>query len=221
MKTIILAVTILLFAASQGHAQNINWRALDGEPQNIIQLNVGYDFGFTTQIGVYRRMLFYRPILFGVDCSLQMGSTLVDDFKVRIGGQVQLVDWEGFSFAAKVVSNFRRFQNDFVRSVGFGADFAGVAGYYAETWHAAGEFGFDKAVTTNLIHSDVMKSYYPAIRDGWYVPTGGHYYYGVQAGKTLTDRLDLGLRIGETRAQFDDYNAAIPYYLQLGLGMKL
>ena len=57
-------------------------------------------------------------------------------------------------------------------------DFSAVAGYYDPDWHAAVEFGFDKAVATQLTHSDVMKQFgFAGIRDGWYVPTGGHFYY--------------------------------------------
>jgi hypothetical protein len=220
MKKLILAITVVLFTATHSSAQNIHWKSLDKD-QNVIQLNIGYDFGFTTQIGYYRMISFYRPILLGVNFSLPMGSDLVDDFKVGLTSQTEIVEADGFSFSVMVASNFRRYQNDFVRSVGFGADFAAIAGYYSDKWHAAAEFGFDKAITTNLIHSDVMRSYYPDIQDGWYVPTGGHFYYGIQAGKTLSERVDLGLRFGATRAQLHDDNAVLPYYLQLGVGTKI
>jgi hypothetical protein len=65
-----------------------------------------------------------------------------------------------------------------------------------------------------------MKAKFPDIKDGWYVPTGGHYYYGVQGGKTLGETLDLNLRLGATSAQFHDEDALIPYYLQLGMGVR-
>jgi hypothetical protein len=67
---------------------------------------------------------------------------------------------------------------------------------------------------------DVMRSYFPRIRDGWYIPSGGHFYYGIQAGKTIGDRLDLTLRAGATNAQHNDEQAVVPYYLQLGLGIR-
>jgi len=65
-----------------------------------------------------------------------------------------------------------------------------------------------------------MRSYFPRIRDGWYIPSGGHFYYGIQAGKTIGDRLDLTLRAGATNAQHNDEQAVVPYYLQLGLGIR-
>jgi hypothetical protein len=139
---------------------------------------------------------------------------------VRLGGQVEVVEIDGFSATIKIYSNFRRYQTQLVRIVSFGSDFALLAGYYSATWYAAGELGFDKAIATQLKHSDIMRMNFPGIRDGWYVPTGGNWYYGVQGGKTIGEILEVSLRLGATNAQFDDENAAMPVYLQLGVGVK-
>ena len=133
---------------------------------------------------------------------------------------MEIVQIGGFSATIKAFSNLRRYQTNLVRIVSFGSDFGVLAGYYRPTWYAAGEFGFDKAIATNLKNSDIMKASFPAIRDGWYVPTGGHFYYGIQAGKTIGESFDLSLRLGATKAQSDDENAVLPYYVQLGLGMR-
>ncbi len=133
---------------------------------------------------------------------------------------MQVVEVGGFSATVRILANLRRYQATLVRIVSFGSDFALLAGYYKPTWHAAGEFGFDKSITSYLKHSDVMKANFPGIRDGWYIPTGGHYYYGIQAGKTIGESFDLSLRLGATNAQDNDDNEFLPYYLQLGLGMR-
>jgi hypothetical protein len=219
MKSPLLTLA-LLFLMTSARAQNINWKRLENGTPQYIQLTAGYDYGFTAQLGYTRLVSLYRPIALGIELSMPMGSTVFDDFKVRFGGQVNLVERAGFALSARVMSNFRRYQNMYVRSVGFGADLGAIAGYYSNSWHANAEFGFDKAITTNLQHSDLLKSDYAQIENGWYVPTGGHYYYGVQAGKTLDTSLDISLRVGETRAQFDDKNAVLPYYFQLGLGKR-
>jgi hypothetical protein len=149
-----------------------------------------------------------------------MGSDLLDDFKVRVGGQLEAFQLDGFSATVRVLSNLRRYENQLVRIVGFGADIALVTGYYASAWHAAAELGFDKSIVTHLKHSGVMRSNFPGIRDGWFMPSGGHYYYGIQAGKTLGESYALTLRVGRTSAQFDDEDALVPYYVQLGLGLR-
>ena len=216
----IIAVIIVMVVAEVGYSQNINWRSLCEDQRSYIQFNFGYDFGVTAQLGYSRSFTLIKPVMMGVDISIPMGSNLVDDFKVKLGGQIEVVEIQGFSASVKIMSNFRRYQTELVRIVSFGSDFAFVTGYYSPTWHAAGEFGFDKAITAHLKHSGIMRNYFPAIKDGWYVPTGGHFYYGIQGGKTIGESLDLTLRLGATKAQFNDEDAVLPYYLQLGLGMR-
>ncbi len=220
MKTVVKTLLVAAALAEAAYSQNINWRSLREDQRNILQFNMGYDFGATAQLGYNRAFTLIRPVVVGLDLSVPMGDVLVDDFKARIGGQVEVVEVGGFSVTAKISSPFRRYQTQMVRIVSFGADLGLVAGYYRSTWYAAGEFGFDKSVATYLKNSDVMKAYYPAIRDGWYVPTGGNFYYGIQGGKTIGDTFEVSLRLGATYAQFDDENAILPYYAQLGLGMR-
>ncbi len=215
-----MAALISMALTELGYSQNINWRSLREDQRSYIQFNVGYDFGVTAQLGYSRSFTLIKPVMMGVDISIPMGSNLIDDFKVRLGGQIEVVEIQGFSASVKIMSNFRRYQTQLVRIVSFGSDFALVTGYYSSTWHAAGEIGFDKAITSHLKHSDMMRNYFPAIKDGWYIPTGGHFYYGIQGSKTIGESFDLSLRLGATKAQFHDEDAVLPYYLQLGLGMK-
>lgn len=220
MKTIITITLLLIFAVGRCYSQDINWKSLNEDKRNIIQVNFGYNFGLVTQISYNRSFELIRPVLLGLDLSIPMGSDVLDDFKVRYGAQIQILEYNDFSFTIKILSNFRRYQTELVRIVSFGSDFAAVLGYFQPTWHVAGEFGFDKSIISNLKHSDILKSYFPGIKDGWYIPSGGHYYYGLQASKTLGDRFDVAMRIGLTRVQFNDEEAVVPAYASLGLGMR-
>ncbi len=220
MRKLLSVILLLLALGKAGYCQNINWRSLNDGQRNVMQLNFGYDFGVTTQLGYGRVVTLIRPTLLELDYSSPMGNTPTDDFKVRLGGQMELVEVGGFSATVKISSVFRRYQTELVSIASFGSDFAAVAGYYESSWFAAGEFGFDKAITSHLQHSDIMRAYYPALQDGWYIPTGGHYYYGVQGGKTLGETLDLSLRMGATSSQDHDENPVLPFYLQLGLGAR-
>ena len=220
MKKIFLVIIIIAAAAESSAAQNINGRSLNDDQQNIIQFNFGFDFGATAEISYSRATTIVKPVVFSVEYSNPMGNIVLDDFKVRLGGQVELIEFGGFSITAKLYSNFRRFKNALVRTVGFGSDFSTVAGYFAPTWHAAVEFGFDKSIISHIQHSDIMKNNFPQIKDGWYIPLGGHYYYGIQGSKTIGETLDISLRLGFTKAQFNDENAVLPAYIQLGTGMR-
>jgi hypothetical protein len=220
MKKLIAVITIVMVVTDVGYSQNINWRSLRDDQQNVIQFNAGYDFGATAQLGYSRSFAIVKPVIVGLDYSFPMGNDLFDDFKVRLGGQVEIVEIDGFSATIKIASVFRRYQTELVRIASFGSDFAVLAGYYKPTWFVAGEAGFDKSITSHLAHSDVMRAMFPAIRDGWYVPTGGHYYYGIQGGKTIGESFDLSLKVGATNAQGNDEEAVLPLYLQLGLGLR-
>lgn len=221
MKSMMWSLLVLTALAEAGHSQNINWRSFREDQRNTIQFSVGYDYGATVQVGYNRTFTLLRPVVVGLDYSFPMGRNLTDDFKVRVGGQIEVVEIDGFSATIKIASNFRRTETPLVRIASFGSDLALLAGYYRSSWYAAGEFGFDKSIATHLKHSDIMRAGYPAIRDGWYLPTGGHFYYGIQGGKTIGESFDLTLRLGATSAQGTDEDAAVPYYLQLGLGMRL
>lgn len=221
MKTIYITLVIFITAAGAGFAQNVNWKAEGGDIPNQVQMNFGFDYAATTSIGYSRGFTLGRPVVAGAQVSFPMGNRVLDDFTIRLGAQVEVLEWRGFTVAAKIGSNFRRFQNELVRIASFGADLSAVAGYYDPSWYAAAEFGFDKAVATQFAHSDAMKENgFPGIRDGWYVPTGGNFHYGIQAGVTLSRFTDLSLRLGATDAQFDNVDAMLPYYLQLGFGVK-
>ena len=215
---IVMALCMAVFGGVQ--SQNINWRAMNGNQPNIVQLNFGYDFGVTSQFSYGRTLESVRPLMLVLDYSMPMGKDLVDDFTVRTGGEMEVLESGGFSTTVKLFGNFRRYQTMLVRIVSFGSDFALMAGYYSPSWHIAGEFGFDKSIISELEHSDVMRASFPDIRDGWYIPSGGHYYYGIQGSKTLSENFDLSLRLGATRPQFNDAEAVLPAYLQIGLGAR-
>ena len=201
-------------------AQNINWRSLDVEKRNSVYVNFGYDYGMTAQLGYGRFFDAFKPIFVNVDYSIPMGKDLFDDAKLRCGGQIEVFEKNGFSASLKILGVARKYQNDLVKIKNFGGEISVTAGYYKTTWHIAGEFGFDKSIVSLLEHKDLMKTNYPDIKDGWYIPCGGNYFYGIQASKTIKKRFDISTRIGGTNAQGNDENSMLPYYAQIGLSMR-
>ena len=113
-------------------------------------LNFGYEYGVTTQLGCARKINASLPLLLTLDYSTPKGKDVFDDFKVRIGAQAPLYTHGNFNFTAKVYGNFRRHQTRFVRMASFGSEITGLIGYYKSSWHFAGEFGFDKSITTHF-----------------------------------------------------------------------
>jgi len=220
MKKLAAVMILVMAMAGACYSQNINWRTFSENQRNVVQTGFGYDYAVTAQFNYGRYLSWFKPVLLQLDYSFPMGNELTDDFKVRIGGQMEVVQIGGFSATVKIIANFRRYETQLVRIVSFGSDFALLAGYYKPTWNVAGEFGFDKSITSHLKHSDILRASFPAIKDGWYIPTGGHYYFGLQGGKTIGESFDLTLRLGATDAQDSDENDLLPYYAQLGFGIR-
>lgn len=200
----------------QSEAQTLNWSSLSPEQRNIINVNLGYDFGFTYGIGYMRQVNTKVPILLNLELSQPSGKEAFDDFKTKIGGQVRVYQVNHFQFIAKVQGVFRRYHNDYVRLLNFGSDMSAVIGYYKPRWFASSEFGFDKAVVTHFKHSDRYRENFPDVRDGWYKPaTGGNFYFGLQGGISFKSK-DITLKFGKVIQQDLKTNPTIPFYVQIG-----
>lgn len=219
MRKTVLAMIIAAAFARFGHAQTLNWASLKDSRSNLVYATYGYDFGVTAQVGYGRYIETIRPVLVTFDYSMPMGKSWTDDFKMRLGAHVEFLEKNGFSVSGKAMGNFRRHQMSLVRMVSFGGEFALVAGYFKRAYHAAVELSSDGAVVTHLKHSHLMKSAYPEIHDGWYLNNGVHYFYGIQAGKTLGDTYEISLRLGKTNAR-GNHEDVLPAYVQLGINKR-
>lgn len=219
--TIIQIAILSILMTFPQYGQVLNPQAVNEQTPDYLQFSTGYDFGVITHLSYYRLLGAGMPVILGADISIPMGSTIADDFKVLLGGQMELFESENFAVTLSLRAVVRRHQTDLVRIVNIGSDIGASAGYFTSAWHAAGEIGFDKSINSHLRHSETMKRHFPAIRDGWYFATGGHWYFGVQGGIRLAETVDLSLRIGGTNAEGNDENAMLPVYLQFGIGLGI
>lgn len=218
MKTLFCILYLLFLAPVICFAQHgINWRSLQ-EP-HLIQVNTGVENGFVIGVGYGYKLPVKQNMLFTADYSFPTGSTLFDDFKSRLSLQSEMVRWKNWSLTLKAAAIFRRYENRFATLSNFGSEFSALAGYAKPKWQLMGEFGFDKAISTHVHNSSLLKSYYPDIQDGWYVPTGGYFFYGLQAGYTF-GRQDIFLRAGQMAAQDFQTLISLPLYLKIGINHR-
>jgi len=220
MKNTALILLTILFSFNFANSQNINWQSFQEDQKNLAYLNLGYDFGLTTQLGYGYKLKAFKPILLTTDLSVPMGNDFLDDFKFRIGGQMEVFEKNNFSVSTKILATTRRHETNLVRQVGIGTEISLTAGYYKPKWHMAFEIGFDKFLATHLQQGEIMKSNFPEIQDGWFSNSGGQFFYGLQGSKTLGKRMEINFRLGTTNAQGNHENALLPYYFQLGLMYK-
>jgi hypothetical protein len=218
MKKIILSLTVLIIMSNICFAQYNNWNSDSTVNRNAVYINLGYDYSLSLNAGYnYSMNVFTQTVLLGLDYSMPMGENLFDDYKIRIGVEVELLHKNDFYISAKVKGVIRRYEDDYLSIQNYGGDFGLTAGYYKTNWYIAGEFGFDKAITSKLMHTYIYKDIYPEVQDGWYVPTGGQYYYGLCTGVSIKKVLDICFKAGMTNAQGNNVNALLPYYAQIGL----
>jgi len=221
MKKIQCAFIVLfaLMISKTSSAQQINWRNLNDNKPHIANVYMGWDYSTVAGIGYGQKLRTTLPIVLNIEYSSPFGNNMFDDFKTKFGGQAEVLHMNDFSVTLKVYGLFRRYENDLVRLVDFGSEFSTNFGYYKTNWYVAGEVGFDKAIATNIKNADEMKAIYPDIQNGWYVPTGGNFNFGIVSGYSYKSN-DVYVKIGIAMTQDLKTTPTVPYYLQIGYNRR-
>lgn len=212
IKSTILIVTVLV-SGLISNAQTVNWSALQSDKSNLLSVSLVLDhsLAYGLSYGHSVKVLTF-PVIAGAEFFIPSGKQRLDDFKSKIGGQIQWLNYNGIRFSTRIQGVFRRYQNDFVRMLNFGSDFGGVAGYYKSRWFVAAEAGFDKAIVTHFKHTDLYRAKYDKVVDGWYEPsTGGNFYYGLQTGLNFRSH-GISLKGGYVLSQDFKTKPMLPFY---------
>ena len=220
MKNILIITILLYLLSTKLNAQNINWRMFNQAQKHLIGISTGLDYGLTYGIHYGRKLNTKLPMVINGEFSLPSGNKVLEDFKVKMGVQFEVIHSGNFSTTLKVNGIFRRFENDYARMLNFGSEFAGVMGYYKSRWYVAGEISFDKAIITYIKHLPAALENNPDLTTGWYIPTGGNFAYGIQTGLVLSQKNDLNLKIGRVINQDFKTEPTIPFYFQLGYNRR-
>ncbi len=217
INTIVLLVILLV--ANICTAQQINWKNFKDGKTHVAGVYAGWDYGMEAGICYGQKLKTKVPIFANIEFSSPFGNQVLDDFKTKLGGQVQVVKLNNFIVTGKAYGVFRRYENEMVRLLNFGSEFSADLGYYRNKWYLAGEAGFDKAISTHIKNSKTMKSNYSNSVDGWYVPTGGNFNYGIISGYTFRSN-DIYLKFGKRVTQDFKVAPTVPLYLQLGYNRR-
>jgi hypothetical protein len=220
VKRLCLLVLIVLGAGQRDVAAQWNLARLQpGDAQ--LHLSMALDPAVITSLG-YGRMtsLLGSTAQFGLEAGVVAGDADLRDYRVRLGGSVQLVHRGAFRVAASAAFLTRGTTNTVFRAINFGSDLGVTAGVYHGGWFMAGEVGFDKAIITHLKHTQAYRDqYYEDAKDGWYLNNGGTGRVGIMAGRSIGGA-ELLLRAGVARTQGGETLTA-PGYLTLGMGFGM
>ena len=218
--TIIIFFMAFVFCLQKLNAQIINWGRV-GSTQHILNAKFGLDYSVSFGIGYGYKLNTKLPIVVNANFSMPSGETLFDDFKTKIGGQIQFLNKSSFMGALAIYGIYRRHETELMRLQNFGSDMKGTFGYYVSKWFVAAEAGFDKAIVTHFKHSQTFReNIYAEVVDGWYEPaTGGNFYYGLQTGYSL-EKADVTLNLGRVITQDFKTTPFIPFHLNVGFNYR-
>jgi hypothetical protein len=216
---ILAGLLVAMFIGVQAQAQTLNWSGLRDNDRHIINANVQWDYAASIGVGYTHRLNLTLPTALSAQFSLPAGKNTLDDFKSKVGIQTRVFQLGGFMVTAGAAGIFRKMESDYVTLKNFGGEFTAIAGYYTPRWFVAGEAAFDKAITTKVRNSETLRKLYPSIQDGWYVPTGGNFSYGIQTGYSFKS-VDLYLKVGRIVDQTFHSSPTIPFYAQLGVNKR-
>lgn len=216
MKRAGLLALLLLVGQRDLAAQ---WNLARVQPGDArLHISMAVDPAVVTSLGYGRfTSLFGTTTRLGLEVGVVAGEADLRDYRVRLGGEVQLVRRGAFRVAASAAFMTRGTSNVVFRAVNFGSDFGATAGLYRRGWFVAGEVGFDKAIITHLTHTQEYRDqYYADAKDGWYLNNGGTGRLGIMTGTSLGGA-ELMLRGGINRTQGGE-TLAVPAYLTVGVG---
>jgi hypothetical protein len=218
---IIIMLILFVFCLQKVNAQVINWNTL-GTTKHTITANFGLDYSISYGLGYGYKLDTKLPIVINANVSIPSGETLLDDFKIKFGGQIRLLKISNFMGALAIYGIYRRHETELMRLQNFGSDMKGTFGYYKSRWFTSAEIGFDKAIVTNFKHTQKFKDeIYADVVDGWYEPTtGGNFYYGLQTGYSF-NKVDITINLGKVVSQDFKTSPLLPFYLKLGINYRL
>src|SRR5262245_61484075 len=116
----------LLLAVYSSTAQTFNWNALNKEQKLIIDINVNSEYTVTYGIGYNYKLRTRLPVILNAEYSFPSGGNITDDFKTRIGGQIDWFQTGNFHFISQIHGVFRRYENEYARLVNFGSDLSAI-----------------------------------------------------------------------------------------------
>jgi hypothetical protein len=213
-----LAVGVLLLPLS-AQAQALNLGALDGA-SHIVHVRTGAEYGFVAGVG-YARIVALpdRSLVLTADATLPWAALDLNDYQLRVGGALPLVEARRWKLAAAIAPTLRGTRNELSRMTAVGTDVGVVAGYYAPRAFAAAELGFDGAFTTYVAHTQAYRqNLFAGARDGWYSMPGGNVRAGLQGGLSF-GRYGVILRAGMVR-DVSGEAPLIPFYGTLGVNAR-
>lgn len=219
MKTTFIIIILSSLLTSALYAQEVNFRALENT-KHLVSAHTGADYGSYAGLAYgYVWKTKHRPIVIGTEFTIPFGNNVLDDFKWKTSAQAELWKSGNFSLAFKPAVVVRRYESSLSRMYNFGADFTLNVGYVKPKWGIVAIANFDKAIVTHIEHR-LLREYYPEIKDGWYLPTGGNFKFGARVNYSF-GKWNTFLTAGKHFGQNFKDNPSLPFFAEVSVQKRL
>jgi hypothetical protein len=114
---------------SEVKAQVINWESNQGK--QIVNLNIGGDYGIVGGVGYSHKIEARQiPIWINIGLSTPVGKDILDDYKVKVGGEVRFLSFNKIQFTSNFQFVFRKINMEYIKANNFGNELALTGGWY-------------------------------------------------------------------------------------------
>ncbi len=200
-KMLILFILFMVGILTNLQSQEINWRNLSDEYSQLGSTFTGLDFGVVYGLSYGFPLQTELPIFLNAEVSFPFGSTLFDDWKMKINGHGEIWKNKNLSFNVKTGLIIRRLNSELSRLYNFSGDISILFGYYKPQWFVAGELNWDKSIISHIHHSRVIKNTSPNIKDSWLKGLGGNIKYALVGNYSFSKIWGVFLNIGWVQGQ--------------------
>lgn len=212
----VLSIALAIFYSTMSFSQEINWRSLNENSKHLVSANFGADYSsyYGVSYGYYLKNKLI-PVVIGSEFNMPFGKHVLDDWKWKTSIQTELLHSRNLSWSLKTGFVMRHFESEIATLYNLGTDVTTMFGYSKSNWGVCAVVNYDRAMSTR-IKNDLLKEFYPEIRDGWYGTSGGNFKFGIRANrsfKTWNAYLNLGKAFGQ---DFKD-NPTLPFYLEMSI----
>lgn len=218
-RTYFTIAFLFLLTVHRMSAQHVNFRALDNT-KHLVSAHFGVDYGSYYGLS-YGYVLKDKlvPLVIGTEFTFPFGHDVVDDWKWKTGVEAELWRSGPFSLTFKPSVVFRRYESTIARMYSIGTDISLGFGYVKSRWGAVAVASFDKAIVTHIKHG-LLRDYYPEIRDGWYIPTGGNFKFGARLHYSVGSWNAFILAGKHFGQNFED-NPTMPFFAEVSVQKRL
>ena len=217
-KTIIGLV--LYVAIPKVNAQVYNWAKLDSF-NHIARVYTGLNNGVIYGLQYGKIIHLKRTILIPfLDLSLPFGNRVIDDYKVKLGTSLKLLQTKKLILSGGVSILNQRYENPFAKMQNVGLETALQFGLYKQKWFLNLSISNDYLFATHIKHSEAYKKNYDGAISGWYQNTANNLLMGLNLGYSFK-KIDITLSPGIIKTDGFKSSPTLPFYGKIGINYKL